>query len=158
LRPYWDARGALSEERTWLELAASQETLDPTLRVDALVAAAVPVRRQGDLARSRALDEAALALAGALEDRGGRGVGLWALGNAALIEAALVEALLRFEEGLALARAHGHPFDMYLVCNLGLARVLAGDAAGGEPLLREGLAEVRVRGEAQAIGIFRVGF
>lgn len=160
LRPFWMAHGHLSEGRGWLEELLAQSRQGETPEVDALVranalrAAGVLARQQGDVEQAQQLIEESLVLSRDLGDRAGMGTALNALGIIASSQGDYVRATGLYGESLALAREQGDRAAAALILsNLAEDATILGDYGRAAALHEEALALSRSLGWVSATGL-----
>jgi predicted ATPase/DNA-binding CsgD family transcriptional regulator len=136
---FWHSRATPAEGRGWLDAALSAAS-SPETRADALFAAAKMAGLMGDVGRTAALAEEALALARAHGYAPGAARAMFALGVAADWGDDLEHAAARYEEARALLRALGDTFYLGLTLgNLADVRLWQGDVDGAGSLVAEAL-------------------
>ncbi|MGE5178111.1 MAG: protein kinase domain-containing protein [Bacteroidota bacterium] len=139
---FWWVRGNWAEGRARLAalLAARPPEEAPAERQNALRAAAVLARGEGDYAAARPLLEEALALARRSDDRPGIALMLFELGNVANDQEDYAAARPLYEESLALRRELGDRCGVSAALhNLGVVAAASGDFVGAQTLYEEAL-------------------
>ncbi len=151
LRRFWNLRGHSEEGRRWLEQTlAIGDNLPPALRAKALLATGVIASRQGDYARTAALEEAR-ALYRSLDDHVGIASALGNLGLVAQAQGDVNRGRSLSEDALAIFRAFGMSSRVAnQLENLGLAAYDAGELARAQELLDEALSIAYASGNRQS--------
>lgn len=129
---FWLIRGLLSEGRAWLDaLLALDRPVDLIVRAGACEAAGKLAGAQGDQASAEALLTRALALWGALGDKGGIARSRAGLAGVALARGDLDDARAGYEAAIALATGNARDSATWHN-NLGVTFVRRGDLDGAE--------------------------
>jgi predicted ATPase/transcriptional regulator with XRE-family HTH domain len=151
---FWEVRSHVSEGRTWLAAALAAGTAPAQLRAAALDAAGRLAYYQGDVGQAEKLDQEALALWRALEDRAGIAASLNSLGTLANRQGDIGRAVALHEEALALWRELGDRHGIALsVINLGGLAYWQGDFGRSRALHEEALALRRELGDQRGIAL-----
>jgi predicted ATPase/DNA-binding NarL/FixJ family response regulator len=149
LSPFWRFRGYLGEGRQWLDAFLAIGPVQPTTRIDGLVAAAELATFQGEYEAARALGQAGLDLATAQHDPGGAARAWFILGLGADFQGDLDRAVACYREAVSRSDALGASnwTSRMLAC---LADVLhmQNDLPQAEALAAEALALARAGGHA----------
>jgi predicted ATPase len=138
---YWQAVGALTEGRTWLESGlAARSPADPHQRMTALWALGWLAYHQGDVLAARSASEQLGSLATAHNDDAARRNAATLSGMAAIAEDRTDDAVRDLESALSLARELDRPWILATsLLNLGLARAAAGDFDGARDAIGDAL-------------------
>lgn len=163
LGPFWEVRGYHTEGRSWLTsvlkqsgVLLQQDGTYPTevlprndASIAALAALARLAHRQGDYDFARAVYQASLAVAQALEDEAGIARALEGLGSVAIYEHEdAVTARPLYEQSLALYRQIGDKWGIaYLLLDLAEVLEMQGDTDGATRLVEESLELFREIGD-----------
>ncbi len=152
---FWEARGYLSEGRTWSESmleGVGKPAIDPaSARV--LLGAGTLAGRQGDLEAAGRLLEESLRLFREVGDRWGIGWALDNLGMLALSGGDIERARTMFQESLEIFRQIGDRRGAACTLdNLGWAALLGGDIAGAQRHFEGALAVFREIGDRRGTG------
>lgn len=149
---FWSTRGHLTEGRRWLESALEAGVnVTPGLRADALNAAGILARAQGDHERASALYDASLALRRELGDRRAVGMSLNNLGTVSLDRGEYEQAARLFEESLALFRETATDWEVAIALqNIGIVLGYRGEYARAAAQLEEALDLWRRLGETDS--------
>lgn len=152
LSPFWEAHGHLEEGRRWISrlLVEGAKDIDPTLRLDALLAAGRLAYWQKLLDESATLLEAALAEARRLGDQRSRAEALAYLGAGRGHRGAFDEGSTMLAESLALARAADDPAGIALgLLTLGVTKSFLGEHAAAIAMVIDSVARTRRIGDAR---------
>jgi tetratricopeptide (TPR) repeat protein len=124
---YWQAVGALSEGRLWLETGlAAKSPADPQPRMTALWALGWLTYHQGDIPAARSASQQLRSLAMAHDDKAARRNAATLSGMLAIAEDRADDAVRDLEGALTMARALDRPWILATsLLNLGLARAAA---------------------------------
>ncbi len=152
---FWEARGYLSEGRTWSESMLDRDgkpAIDPaSARV--LLGAGTLAGRQGDLEAAGRLLEESLRLFREVGDRWGIGWALDNLGMLALSGGDIERARTMFEESLEIFRQIGDRRGAACTLdNLGWAVLLVGDPASAQQHFEGALAVFQEIGDRRGMG------
>ena len=145
---FWLVRSRQTEGRDWLErsLAVPGDAL-PNTRLEALFAAGIFARQQGDYGRAVLHGEEGLALARASDHSFHAARSLSLLGLVAHSQGDLVRARSLFEEAVVPVRAAGYArAETMILNNLGDTLAAEGDLRAAQACYEEGLAISRQRG------------
>jgi non-specific serine/threonine protein kinase len=151
---FWINRGAYAEGRAHLArlLALPRGASPGAERANALTAAGVLAREQGDLAAAQAHHEEALAIRRQLGDGPGVAAALNTLGLVAERRGDFAAARVLYEETLRLSREHGDQVLIaYALGNLGIMATNQGDYERASALIEECLAICRLIHDTSAI-------
>jgi predicted ATPase/RsiW-degrading membrane proteinase PrsW (M82 family) len=149
---FWEARGSLSEGRSWLEDALAGEGVEPLARAAGLRGAGQLALLQGDHSRAEAMLTESLALSEQLEDTPGRALSLALLGRAATVRDDHDRATLHCEEAVSLARKLGdHDLLATALSALAGAASRQGDSRRARELFEQSLALRRGLGDRAGI-------
>jgi predicted ATPase len=159
---FWRWAGLFAEGRAWLEAALAAGEASPLpVRCQGLWGAGWLAYHHGDYARTGELGRLMLlALAGS-DDELLRRNALTLVGNAALAEDRIEEALAVLQEALAICEAQGPSWHMATsLLNLGTARLHAGEAAEALLLYERALARYEELGDQHfaARTLIQVGY
>jgi predicted ATPase/class 3 adenylate cyclase len=152
---FWMVRSRQSEGRDWLERSLAIPSNAPSdARFEALFAAGLFARQQGDYRRAVVWGEEGLELAHTLGNPFHSARALSLLGLVAQDQGDPGRARPLFEEALALVRkAHDARAEAMILNNLGDAMAAEGDLQGAQACYEECLAIARQRGDNWGIGI-----
>ncbi len=154
LHRFWEARGHVTEARSWLDRALALSGTPNEIRARALVIAATLARRQGDYDRAAGLYEEALALYQALGDPTGVPSVLNNLGVIADDRGDYERATELYEAALRHLRDAGdRPRIAALLNNLGRVARRKQDPQRAEALYQEALAIHRELGDQRGVGL-----
>jgi predicted ATPase/class 3 adenylate cyclase len=151
---FWWRRGHLSEGRAWLRRALERDDHPPDrLRAEALNAAGVLARAQGDEVAARVLFEEGLASWRRLADRRGIANALHNLASVMQSQAPDAQSMATLlEESLALWRELGDPWGIGSALSyLGTLAERRGDDDGARTLLEESLTMLRAAGDTMQV-------
>jgi predicted ATPase len=156
LREFWRTRGHLSEGRRWLAEALRLPAIPDSLRAQALCAAAVLARPQGEYAAAHALLVEAEELARQAGDRRTLADALTHLGSILRDQGSVAAGCERLEEAIGLWRDLGDPHGLVVALSARASLALLGDDLTHARSLREEAAAVSRRmgdreGEARAL-------
>lgn len=145
---FWDLRGAISEGRSWLDMALARSARsDALLRAAALAYASQLAAAQGDHLYAVKLAEASLAANRSAPNQLSTALALSTLGSVASIQAAYAQARAHYEASVRVARTVGEPTYIALLL-VRLAYVLKeqGDSVQARSLLDEAVRLSRAEG------------
>jgi predicted ATPase/DNA-binding CsgD family transcriptional regulator/Tfp pilus assembly protein PilF len=151
---FWEARGRVSEGRTWHDRALALGGEEGSARARALSAAATLARRQGDYDRAEAFYQQSLAIYRSLDDRPSIGSALNNLGVIALQRGDFAAAATLGEDALAAFRAQDdRPRIAAVLNNLGMVARRRRDFARAMSLDEEALELHRALGDQRGVGL-----
>ncbi|MER3437506.1 MAG: hypothetical protein C4346_07890, partial [Chloroflexota bacterium] len=154
LHRFWEARGHVTEARSWLDRALALAGTPDEIRARALVIAATLARRQGDYDRAVGLYEEALVLYQALGDPAGVPSVLNNLGVIADDQGDYGRAAELYESALRHLRDAGDRSRIgALLNNLGRVARRKQDPQRAEALYQEALASHRELGDQRGVGL-----
>lgn len=157
---FWDAQGFLDEGSAWGDRLLGIGQADETVaRAAALGAAAMVNFRQSSYARAVERAGEALALARQLGAGNEAAQAVTALGNVAFTRGQHPEAVVWYEDAVALGRAAGGDGLLSGLTNLAMALAVAGEVDRADTIADEALALSRARGRQfwEAVAIARQG-
>jgi non-specific serine/threonine protein kinase len=157
LAPFWRRRGHLTEGRLWLEQALAQPAaVEDAVRAAALNHAGLLAYAQGDIGRTEALLDQALALWRTVGDHAQIAAVLVNVGSVALEQGAHERAQRIFEQSLAVLSALGHTRNYAITLNnLGVLAGIQGDQARAADLAQSDALPVPADTSIRAISATR---
>lgn len=154
LARFWYRHGHLLEGRMWLEsLIAHGGSAPPSVRAEALYAAARLATRLSDYSTARTFDEESLMIFRATGDKRGTAESLHALARLPAVRGDYAGARPLYEESLTIFRMLGDRRGIAVVSiDLGWLMHMLGKVTLSQPLLEESLSISRELGERLLIG------